>query len=243
LQVKPGIVPFKVFENCVWPHDQRVAIGVHLDGGPVPSRSRVQALLEDLWAQARAGLGERFPRVVQICVFQRPGGWSPDFVGCLNRGFEPAGEEDEGADAGEERPELQNHAPFSPDEEARRIEAALSTHWAARAAPRTSVNDAKHELTVRFEWAARPGCNEVLSAFFELAWTFYPTTTQLGALRVESVWKGKALLSAHVADEKAFLAMDPWPLRQKPEPGAMRAALKRLPMPESSAHLDAALCR
>jgi hypothetical protein len=254
----PGDLAFEVFQNCLWPGDARLAIGVHLTGRTPPGRSQVGSLLEHLWAQARSGLGARFPRHVQICAFDRPGGWSTDFVGCLTRGFEPMAEDEETTDAGEEVPELENRARFSPVEEAERIENVLAAGFSGPRRPRVAADAARHRLVVTYpfvapatgRWLARPGCADAIASFLQAAWTFYPVTTELTAFEFEGVWRDRPLLGVEVPSEAAFLAMDPWPLRERlgrapPErlAQALDGALTRLRRePGASAALDRATC-
>jgi hypothetical protein len=253
----PGDLPFEIFESCEWPEHTRLAIGVRVPSSPPAGRTQVRTLLEHLWAQARSGMGDHFPWRVQICVFDRPGGWSPDFLGCLTRGTEPPAEGEEIEDGGEEAPDLENHARFSPAEEGQRVEALLAGGFPGARKPRVTVDEAQHRLTVTYPylqpgtdlWQSHLTCAEVVAAFLQVAWTFYPATTDLTSLEFDGVSGDGLALRVELPDQVAFLAMDPWPLRERlgsrapvdlePE---LKAVLARLSAKGVPVQLDATRC-
>jgi len=56
---------------------------------------------------------------------------------------------------------------------------------------------------------------DVALPFFAVAWEFYPPKTALSALTFQGVTNGKTLLRVHLRDLDAFLAMQPWAVRQR----------------------------
>src|SRR5207244_241048 len=135
---------------------------------------------------------------------------------------EPAGEEPE-EEEGEEEEEVDNRAPLLPAEEIRRLTPLVAKGFPAKRRPRLSANLAKHELRVVFPYLARGSDRfadhvsyaEGATAFFTVAAYFYPVTTELVALDFIGQWKGKTVLHVHVADQRTFLSMDPWPMRER----------------------------
>jgi hypothetical protein len=90
------------------------------------------------------------------------------------------------------------------------------------------VDEAKHRLTVSYPYLTRGtdrwrdglGCAEAIAAFLDVAWTFYPATTDLKSLEFDGLWRDRLALKVELPDEAAFLAMNPWPLRERLEVAA-----------------------
>ncbi len=202
--------------NCLWPSHQRLEISVSLLQRA--KRAQVEGLLQSLWKDLKATMGDGFPETVKLCVF------APDTsvlegaaLGCIRKGYEPEGE------PGEEEADLRIDMPPEPAEWASWLGNSFGKRFVGAHRPRVTFDPSQSELTMVYPyvqegtdaWAAHPSYVDVTLPFFALAWQFYPPRTTLSALTYEGVWKGKTLLRVHLRDLKAFLAMDPWGVRER----------------------------
>jgi len=216
LRKTPGMVEFAIFKDCVWPQGKGLAIAVSLLQPP-PSRERVAALVLDLYRQARAALGKRWPEAVQICAFApQTTRWSADYLACAKEGFEPPGEEPD-----ELGPDLDNRTPYSLAEEAEKLLQDRAAGFAGDHRMRIRVDQRTGELTVTYPYlepgqdtfARRLTLTSALQPFFSFAGDLYTSSApEPRKLTFAGVWNGKTVLRIRVDGEQDFRAIDQWPM-------------------------------
>jgi hypothetical protein len=209
-------VPFAVRFNCLWPSRQRMEIAVSLESAG--KRPDVEKLLHVLWEQLEAGMGKAFPEIVNLCVL--PAGvtaWTDKPLGCISKGYEP-----EGPEAGEEEEEMRIDMPEEPATWAASLTKSYAKRFLGSRKPRVTFDEARGELKVVYsyvdgadQWAPRLSLADAALPLFALAWDFYPPKTALRSLVFEGVWKGKPVVRVSIPDLQTFLAMDPWPIRER----------------------------
>jgi len=208
-----GAPAFTVFADCTGEKGQRLGIAVALSDATPPTRAKLDRFLRAFYAQVRRTMGRALPRKVELCVY-RAGttAWAPDFLGCIRRGYE--NELTEGtADDDDDEPAIENHAPLTPAEEVQRVQGLFG------ARPRlvhVVGDEPHHAMKVDYELrGARPTFVDAALAFFSVATRVYPAPTSLVTLDFTATWRGAAVLRVRVPDERAFLTMDPWAMRER----------------------------
>jgi hypothetical protein len=214
LHATEELLAFDVTHDCLFPGNSRLEIALNLRQKDRPRRAQVDALLRDLFQQMRAAAGTRVPELTHICVFAAGTVEWKDPYGCLE--FEA----DEGPE-GELAVRLD--LPFEPDEWAKTFAASHTEGFIGSIRPRVTVDGARSELTIVYpyvekgtdRWATRLTVPGAVIPFFPLLYDFYPPRTELETFVFVGTWKGKPVLTVRVADLKAFLSMDPWPIRER----------------------------
>jgi hypothetical protein len=208
---------FTVLFNCLWPSHERMEISVVL---ALPAkRAEVAALLHALWEGLETRMGKTFPATVKVCVLSPKATLSSPPLGCLRKGYEPEGEEGEGA----EEEELRIDMPPAPDELAASFRDGFGRVFTGPRRAEVKLDEVKGEYAMTYpyvdyvtnDWAARPSYVSVVLPFFLFAWNFYPPKTESKAMRFTGAWRDKTLLEVRLTDLKTFLAMDPWGGRER----------------------------
>jgi hypothetical protein len=207
----PGLPPFTVTFDCMWPTRTRLEIALARTDAAPAGRAQIEAVLHGAWRELHARLGRAFPHTVQLCLFPAGArGWGPDALGCLKQGYEPDGEEGE-----EDEVEMHVSAPPDPAEVARTLARAYGRGLDAAHRPRFAVDEAHHELTVTWPYRTDPlSFAEATVPLFAIAFRFYPVSTALHGLRFVGVARGRTVVDVHIPDEATFLRMNPWPMRE-----------------------------
>jgi hypothetical protein len=219
LRKSAGMVEFAIFKDCVWPEGKGLAIAVSLLRPP-PSRERVAALIVDLYRQAKAALGKKWPAAVQICAFA-PGTtrWSPDYLACAKEGFEPPGEEPD-----ELGPELDNRTPYSLAEEAEKLLQDRAAAFPGAKRMQIRVDQRSGELTVTYPYletgkdafARQLTLASALQPFLSLAGDLYTSSApEPRKLVFEGIWKQRTVLRIRLDGEQDFRALDQWPMIER----------------------------
>ncbi len=73
---------------------------------------------------------------------------------------------------------------------------------------------------------------------FPWLFDFYPPKTTAKAITVQAVRGGTVVLSVHVSDLDAFLAMEPWPIRERMAVAHVPLAPEAVRTPEQEAMLE-----
>lgn len=209
-----GELPFEVKHDCMFPGQARLEVAVNLAQPGTPRRGQVDALLRALLDQVRRATEPALPELVHVCAYPAGTVDGTGRYGCL------AFESDEGP-SGELS--VQIDLPFEPSE-------WLPSFAAAHQGGRVTLDDAKSEVEVTVDLADEPlTLGRAAVRAFPWLFDFYPAKTQAHALTVKGVREGRVVLTIHVTDVDAFLAMDPWPIRERMaaaqvplDPGAAR---------------------
>jgi hypothetical protein len=219
--------------NCLWPSHQRMEMSVALTRRA--KRKDVEGLLHGLWKDLEARMGKDFPETAKLCVFAPGSGISDTPLGCIRKGYEPEGE------PGEEEADLRIDMRPEPAELAEELTHAFGKRFVGSHRPRATFDQARAEITMAYpyldggtdRWSAKPSYVDVVLPFFAVAWEFYPPKSEVSALTFVGASNGKTLLRVHLRDLKAFLAMDPWAVRQRLGEGHVPYSLGALGAPRT----------
>ncbi|HEX8789736.1 MAG TPA: cytochrome c [Polyangiaceae bacterium] len=195
-----GGLPFEVTHDCMFPGRSRLEIAVNVAQRERPRRGQIDALLRALLEQVRRATSPSLPELVHVCAFPAGTVDGTGRYGCLEL------ESDEGP-SGELS--VQIDLPFEASE-------WLPSFATGHPDGRVALNEAKGEVVVTIELPEEPR-SAARAAVHAFPWIFdfYPPKTTTRALTVRAVHDGKAILAVHVADLDAFLAMNPWPIRER----------------------------
>jgi mono/diheme cytochrome c family protein len=200
LRAIAGGLPFDVTHDCLFPGQTRLEVAVNVAQNERPRRGQVDALLRGLLEQVRDAPPTTVPDLVHICAFPAGTVDGTGRYGCLEL------ESDEGP-SGELS--VQIDLPFEASE-------WLRSFAASHAGGRVALDDAKNEVDVTVDLPE--GCFTQAGAgvhAFPWIFDFYPPKTEVRALTIRAVRRGTAVLTVHLADVDAFLAMNPWPIRER----------------------------
>lgn len=221
-----GALPFEVTHDCMFPGQTRLEVAVNVAANERPKRGQVDVLLRDLLEQVRRATAPALPELVHICAFPADTVDGTGRYGCLEL------ESDEGP-SGELS--VQIDLPFEAAE-------WLPSFAASHSGGRVALDEANHEVVVTIALPPGERVSRARAAVYAFPWIFdfYPPKTEARALTVRVARDGEAVLTVRVADRDAFLAMDPWPIRERMaaahvplDPGASRT-------PEQEAMLEQA---
>lgn len=200
LHALDGGLPFEVTHDCMFPGQTRLEVAVNVVQKERPKRREVDALLRGLLEQVRVATSPALPELVHVCAFPAGTTDGTGRYGCLEL------ESDEGP-SGELS--VQIALPFEASE-------WLPSFASAHPGGRVAFEEAEGEVVVTVDLpddAVTPARAAV--HVFPWIFDFYPPKTDARAITVRAVHDGKAILTVHVADLDAFLAMDPWPIRER----------------------------
>ena len=224
LHVVDGGLPFDVTHDCMFPAHARLEITANLRQTDRPRRAQVDALLRELLAQVKHAEGDGMPELTHICVFARGTTSGEGAYGCLQL------EADEGPQG---ELAVQVDLPFEAEEWARTFAEARTRNWTGSLRPTVRIDAVSGRIEVVYPFDALGQTVTVAQAavhLFPWLFDFYPPRTELQAITVVGVAKGKTVLEIRVADLTTFLAMDPWAIRERMaaagipiEPGAARS--------------------
>lgn len=195
-----GGLPFDVTHDCSFPGQTRLEVSVNLAQRERPTRAQVDALLRGLLDQVRGATAPALPELVHICAFPAGTVDGTGRYGCLEL------ESDEGP-SGELS--VQIDLPFEPSEW---LPSLAAKHPGGRVA--LNESDGEVEVTVDLPDGHLTTARAAVRAF-PWFFDFYPPKTGVRAITFRGVRKGKELLTVRVADVDAFLAMNPWPIRER----------------------------
>lgn len=196
-----GGLPFEVTNDCMFPGQTRLEVAVNVASGERPKRGRIDALLRDLLEQVRRATSPALPELVHISAFPAGTVDGTGRYGCLEL------ESDEGP-SGELS--VQADLPFEAEE-------WLPSFAASHPGGRVALNETKGEVVVTVTPPSGERLSRARAAVYAFPWIFdfYPPHTEARALTVRVTRDGDAVLTVKVADLDAFLAMDPWPIRER----------------------------
>jgi mono/diheme cytochrome c family protein len=201
LHAVEGGLPFEVTHDCMFPGQTRLEIAVNVARKQRPKHGEVDALLRALLEQVRLATSPALPELVHVCAFPAGTTDGAGRYGCLEL------ESDEGP-SGELS--VQIDLPFEASE-------WLSSFATSHPGGRVALEEAKGEVVVTVDLPVDEPSTPARAAVHVFPWIFdfYPPKTDARALTVRAVKRGKTILTVRVADLDAFLAMDPWPIRER----------------------------
>jgi len=202
---------FEVTHNCMFPGNDQLEIVVRLTKSDVPKRAQVDGLLRGLLVQVQSGTAGRMPELTHINAFSADG---KNHYGRL---------ELDGDEGPQGEMEIYLDAPFDADEWSRAFAASHSAGFVGASKPEVSVDHEKQEITVTYpfidpgseRWSERVTATRAYIEAFPWFFDFYPPRTDVQAMSFIGVRKGKPVFTVHIKDLQTFLAMDPWPIRER----------------------------
>ncbi len=209
-----GLLAFDVTHDCMFPGRSRLEIGVNLRQTTRPVRAEVDTLLRNLFEQVRSATAASPPELTHLCAFAAGTvEWKAPY-GCVE--FEA----DEGAQG---ELAVRVDLPFEPAAWAQSFAASHAGGFTGAWKPQVTFDEAKQGIEVVYpyiekgqdRWTQHLTYREAAIHLFPILFDFYPPQTEVQALRFQGVWRGRPVLTVHIADMKAFLAMDPWPIRER----------------------------
>jgi hypothetical protein len=232
-----GMPAFSVFADCRSKDGKSLGVAMALADGKLPMRTQLDTLLRALYAQVRSAMGRKLPPRVEVCVYPHgTAAWSAEFLACIRLGFENEEAEGNAPSDDDDEPQIENHAPFTPAEEVRRMQSLFP-----RGRVQVSGDEQRHTLKVVYDFDAPPAFVDAALAFFAVATRVYPATTSLVTLDFVGMRQGKVVLRVRVADERTFLAMGPWPMRERLSQAGIALDPKRARTPAQTKVLEAEL--
>lgn len=203
-------LPFEVTHDCMFPGNDRLEVVVNVQQPQRPERTQVDALLRELLAQVRSATGDRMPELTHISALSSDGKTS---YGRLEL------DADEGPE-GELSVMVQ--IPFEPSEWATTF-ATSHARGFLTIRPSAAVDASGTAIAISFPfvqagtdaWSPRVTLAHAAIRLFPWLFDFYPPRTDLQAVTFTGIWKGRPVLTVHVADLRTFLTMDPWAIRER----------------------------
>jgi mono/diheme cytochrome c family protein len=206
-----GGLAFDVTHDCMFPGNDQLEIVLDVRQPERPTRAQVDALLRGALAQVRSATGERMPELTHISAVSADG-------------KTPYGRLELDADEGPEGElAVLLQIPFEPAEWAATLGASHSAGLPDTLRPEVTFDAARSEIAVRIPFA-EPGTDRgservtvarAAIRLFPWLFDFYPPKTDVQAITLTGVWKGRPVVTIHVADLPTFLSMDPWPIRER----------------------------
>lgn len=226
-----GLLAFEVTHDCMFPGRSRLEIGVNLRRTTRPARAEVDALLRNLFEQVRSATAASPAELTHLCAFAAGTVEWKDPYGCVE--FE-ADEGPQGELA------VRVDLPFEPAAWAQSFATSHAGSFTGAWKPQVTLDEAKRGIEVVYpyvekgqdRWAQHLTYREAAIQLFPILFDFYPPQTEVEAIHLKGVWRGRPVLTVHVADMKAFLAMDPWPIRE-------RMAASQIPLAPGAARTPA----
>jgi mono/diheme cytochrome c family protein len=200
LHAVAGGLPFEVANDCMFPGQTRLEVAVNVAQAQRPKRGQVDTLLRGLLEQVRLATSPALPELVHVCAF--PAGTSDGMgrFGCLEL------ESDEGPEG---ELSVQIDLPFEASE-------WLPSYASSHPGGRVALDEAESEVTVTLELPDDARTPERAAVYaFPWIFGFYPPRTGARTLTVRATRRGNVVLTVRVADLHAFLAMNPWPIRER----------------------------
>jgi len=197
-----------VTHDCMFPGNDQLEVVLNVRQQARPTRAQVDALLRSALAQVRSAAGGRMPELTHISAVSADG-------------RTPYGRLELDADEGPEGElAVLLQIPFDPAEWASMFAAS---HSRGSPGSEATFEEVRSEVAVRIplvELGADRGSGHAAVAraaiqVFPWLFDFYPPRTDVQAVTLTGVWKGRPAITIHVADLRTFLSMDPWPIRER----------------------------
>jgi hypothetical protein len=248
LHAGDGLLAFDVTHDCMFPGNARLEIAVTLRQSERPARAEVESLLRALFDQIRAATAPAVPDLAHVCAFPAGTTDGQGAYGCV------AFEGDEGPEG-----ELAVHVevPFAPAEWVASFAANHSQRFLGGLRPQVAADTASGAVVVTYPFLDRDGSApaprltlaDAAIDLFPWLFDFFPAKTDVPGITFVGAWRGRTVLTVRIANADDFLAMNPWPIRERmaaagipTDPAASRtaaqdailgreylAALRRLP--------------
>ncbi len=146
--------------------------------------------------------------------------------------------------------------PFEPAEWAATFAASHAAWFHDARRPEATFDATRPEIAIRVplgEACTGRGSRHATlecaaTQLFPWLFDFYPSRTDVQAFTLTGDWKGRPVVTLHVADLATFLSMDPWPIRERMaaagipiEPNAVRTPEQDIALGHAYAHALARL--